>query len=99
VKKNPDAAGARVVRMPAASGFFFTQSESERAIPAEELSRLAASLELPASTFADTLDEAAEDARRWAEEAPRRLVVITGSITLVGEAIEVADDREWKVKA
>ena len=99
ILQDKDAAGILTTLAPAASGFFFTQSESERAIPAEELSRLAASLDLPASTFADTLDEAAEDARRWAEEAPRRLVVITGSITLVGEAIEIADDREWKATA
>ena len=35
-------------------------------------------------------------AREWAQEAPGRAVLITGSITLVGEAIALADAGGWK---
>ena len=34
------------------------------------------------------LDDALDEARAWAAEAPKRAVVVTGSIALVGEAIE-----------
>jgi dihydrofolate synthase/folylpolyglutamate synthase len=36
------------------------------------------------------------DARGWAAEAPRRAVLVAGSITLVGEAIELAAREGWK---
>ncbi|MFZ4895674.1 bifunctional folylpolyglutamate synthase/dihydrofolate synthase [Plantibacter sp. Mn2098] len=94
-----DAKGILETFAPAASMLFITQSESERAIPAEDLARIAASLSIPELPVYDRLDEAADDARRWAAEGERRLVVITGSITLVGEAIEIAADRDWKAKA
>ncbi|MGG7464164.1 MULTISPECIES: bifunctional folylpolyglutamate synthase/dihydrofolate synthase [unclassified Plantibacter] len=94
-----DARGILETFAPAASLLVITQSESERAIPAEELGRIAESLAIPELPVYDRLDEAADVARRWAAEGERRLVVITGSITLVGEAIEIAADREWKVKA
>jgi dihydrofolate synthase/folylpolyglutamate synthase len=35
-------------------------------------------------------------AREWADQAPRRAVVVTGSITLVGEAITLARFEGWK---
>ena len=43
----------------------------------------------------DDVTDALERAREWAQEAPRRAVIVTGSITLVGEAIALADAREW----
>ena len=43
----------------------------------------------------ERLDDALEEARTWAAEAPKRAVLVTGSIVLVGEAIAIADDREW----
>ena len=44
----------------------------------------------------ETFEHAVQDARVWASEAPRRGVIVTGSITLVGEAIELAKQDEWK---
>jgi dihydrofolate synthase / folylpolyglutamate synthase len=37
-----------------------------------------------------------ERAREWASEEPRRAVVVTGSITLVGDAIQLAEREGWK---
>ena len=43
----------------------------------------------------ERLDDALDEARAWAAEAPKRAVVVTGSIALVGEAMAIADDRGW----
>jgi dihydrofolate synthase / folylpolyglutamate synthase len=42
------------------------------------------------------LGGALDAARGWASESPRRAVVVAGSITLVGEAIELAETGAWK---
>ncbi|MEP6842282.1 MAG: dihydrofolate synthase, partial [Pseudolysinimonas sp.] len=39
---------------------------------------------------------ALDAAREWALEAPRRAVLVTGSITLVGEAMARAVAEGWK---
>ena len=43
----------------------------------------------------DSVADALDEARQWAAAAPRRAVVVTGSITLVAEAMEYAADRDW----
>ena len=49
------------------------------------------------ATFAATdAADAIEAARVWAAESPRRAVVVTGSITLVGDALALAADGGWK---
>ena len=50
---------------------------------------------MPVSVHPDLTDAAAA-ARAWAEEAPRRAVVIAGSVVLAGEAITLARDEDWK---
>jgi dihydrofolate synthase/folylpolyglutamate synthase len=74
-----------------------TQSSSERAIPAEELADVVRAEVEPDLVFEhpDAAD-AVEAARVWASESPRRAVVVTGSITLVGDAIAIARDGGWK---
>ena len=44
----------------------------------------------------ESFENAVRDAREWAAQSPRRAVVVTGSITLVGEAIELAATERWK---
>ena len=48
--------------------------------------------------YAD-VDDALEAAREWAAEEPRRAVVVTGSIVLVGDAMAIADAGDWKTAA
>ncbi len=74
-----------------------TQSTSERAIPFEELADVVRSEVEPDAVFEhpDAAD-AVEAARVWASESPRRAVVVTGSITLVGDAIAIAREQGWK---
>ncbi|TAL46489.1 MAG: hypothetical protein EPN91_00100 [Salinibacterium sp.] len=71
-----------------------TQSQSERAVPHENLVELVREVTDESFEF-DSVQEAIEDARSWAAQSSRRAVVVTGSITLVGEALELADTEGW----
>ena len=74
-----------------------TQSHSERAIPADELAEIVRLEVDPAHVSVQPhVTEALEVARAWAAESPKRAVLVTGSITLVGEVIDLAADGEWK---
>lgn len=74
-----------------------TSSQSDRAIPADELADIVRDDVEPDAVFVhDELAEAMDAARAWADEAPRRAVVVTGSITLVGETIALAEAEGWK---
>ena len=76
--------------------FFVTAPDSDRAVPPAELAAVVAAGAGPERVaVAERLDDALDDARAWAAEAPKRAVVVTGSIALVGEAMTIADDRGW----
>ena len=94
-----DVAGIVGALAPFATRFIVTAPDSDRAIGAEELAASVARAvgpELAANVEAvERLDDALDEARAWAEAAPKRAVVVAGSIVLVGEAIAVAADREW----
>ncbi len=94
-----DAVGIIRALSPIASVFLVTQSTSERAIPAGQLAALVAATtgRTDVEIYEEPID-AFESARAWAAEADGRAVLATGSITLVGEAITIADDRAWKEK-
>ncbi len=74
-----------------------TQSDSDRAIPADELADIVREdVEPDAVLVHEVAAEAMDAARVWASQGPRRAVVVTGSITLVGEVIELAEAEGWK---
>ncbi len=92
-----DARGIIAALAPLAERVHATQSTSDRAIPHDELAQIVLELTHEDATYQyESLDHAIEAAREWAMESPRRAVVITGSITLVGEAIELAQREGWK---
>lgn len=93
VLREKDAAGIVDELIPIASRFFVTQSASDRAVPADELAELTPS---DGTTVAESFEQAVQDARAWAAESSRRAVVVTGSITLVGEAIALAEAEGWR---
>lgn len=95
ILQDKDAEGIIEVLAPVAAAIFVTQSESERAIPADDLVERVREFTDETTDF-DSATEALERARAWADEAPRRAVVVTGSITLVGEAIALAAAEGWK---
>lgn len=74
-----------------------TRSSSERAIDVSELAELVRTEVQPDLVFehADAAD-AVEAARVWASESPRRAVIVTGSVTLVGDVIAIAREEGWK---
>ena len=74
-----------------------TASSSERAIAVDDLAEIVR--EVAPDTSVDDYDtpsEAIAAARAWAAKAPRRGVVITGSITLIGDALVLAAAEGWK---
>jgi dihydrofolate synthase/folylpolyglutamate synthase len=79
-----------------ATRFHVTRSDSDRAIPVDDLADQVAERvgERKVHRF-DGAEAALEAAREWAADVPRRGVVVTGSVTLVGETIALADDGQW----
>ncbi|MDP3208453.1 MAG: folylpolyglutamate synthase/dihydrofolate synthase family protein [Rhodoglobus sp.] len=97
ILQDKDAAGIIEELSPIAARFNVTQSRSERAVPNDELAVLVAERAGQDSTYQfETVEEALADARAWAGESDRRAVLVTGSITLVGEAIALAKSEGWK---
>ncbi|QEE61450.1 bifunctional folylpolyglutamate synthase/dihydrofolate synthase [Salinibacterium sp. dk2585] len=93
--KDLDGIVARLA--PMATRFYVTQSESERAVASDDLAYVVRNLAGADATWEyDVLAEAMDAARRWASEAPKRAVIVTGSITLVGEAMDLARSEGWK---
>jgi dihydrofolate synthase/folylpolyglutamate synthase len=94
-----DTDGIIAALNPVVARFYATQSHSERSLPADDLADRIALLAGDVKTHRSTdLAEALASAREWAAEAPRRAVIVTGSITVVGEAITLADAGEWMTK-
>ncbi len=92
-----DAHGVFAELAPIASRFYVTRSHSERATPVDELAAVAHTVVLEESVLqVDDFSEAVDAAREWAGAATGRAVLITGSITLVGEALALADAGGWK---
>ncbi len=97
VLQDKDARGIVEALAPVAERFHVTQSQSERAIPYEQLAELVLEVTHEDATYQyASFEHAVQDARLWANDGPRRAVVVTGSITLVGEAIELATLEKWK---
>lgn len=97
VLADKDAHGVFAELSPIADRFHVTRSQSDRALPVEDLVSIAHTVAAEDAVIAfDYFENAVEAAREWASEGPSRAVLITGSITLVGEAIALADAGGWK---
>ncbi|MCU1476717.1 MAG: bifunctional folylpolyglutamate synthase/dihydrofolate synthase [Subtercola sp.] len=92
-----DSGGIIRALEPVVSEFVITQSSSDRATNADELASLAVAIAGPDRVVVE-LDprEAAAIARESAGESERGAVLVTGSITLVGEIITLAGEEGWK---
>lgn len=95
VVADKDAAG--IARELAATGaqFIVTQSESDRALPADELAAIVAAAAGPERVAIEEHPADALDAARRIAEERGGAVLVTGSIVLVGEALAIADDHGW----
>jgi dihydrofolate synthase / folylpolyglutamate synthase len=95
VLRDKDAQGILEMLMPVAAEFFLTRPNSARALDVDDLADLAETVTAaPAHRFDDVTD-ALESARSWAAQEPRRAVLVTGSISLVGEAMGLAASQGW----
>ncbi|WP_082480173.1 folylpolyglutamate synthase/dihydrofolate synthase family protein [Agreia sp. Leaf283] len=82
---------------PVVTEFVVTDAPSDRAIDADSLAAIVVGIVgRDRVTVEPELARALEVARDSAEEAERGAVLVTGSITLVGEAITVAAAEKWK---
>ncbi|HEY1530791.1 MAG TPA: Mur ligase family protein [Galbitalea sp.] len=92
-----DAAGILNALKGVVDEVIITQSTSDRAIPAAELAAIASSiLGAPRVRVEPSLTAALELARAHAEKTENGAVLVTGSITLVGDAIVYAREQGWK---
>jgi dihydrofolate synthase / folylpolyglutamate synthase len=97
VLADKDARGIVEALAPIAARFHVTHSESDRAIPSKDLAKIVLDVSSSEATHEyESFEAAIQAARTWAKEEPRRAVVVTGSITLVGEAITLATREGWK---
>jgi len=88
VLDDKDAHGIIAALDPVVERFVVSQSDSERAIPAAELAELVAQIAGPDRVMlAPELDQAIAAARESCE--PTGAVLITGSVTLVGQAFSI----------
>ncbi|GAA4669850.1 bifunctional folylpolyglutamate synthase/dihydrofolate synthase [Frondihabitans cladoniiphilus] len=92
-----DAAGIVRELAPTVEHFVITQSDSERSIDADELAAIVVGIVGPDRvTVEPNVVSALGVARDYAEEGERGAVVVTGSITLVGEVIGLTKEEGWK---
>jgi len=97
VLEDKDERGIIEALLPVATIFVATESDSDRAIGADDLYETVREIAgEDAASVEPSLQAAVDAARAWAAKAPKRAVVVTGSITLVGEAIALAKAEEWK---
>ncbi len=94
-----DAQGIVAALAPQVDRFYVTEPHSERALRMDDLADSIAEWTSDQVTFRfDDLAGALDGAREWAAQAPKRAVLVTGSIVLVGEAITLAAAGEWMEK-
>jgi dihydrofolate synthase/folylpolyglutamate synthase len=92
-----DAAGIFRELEPVVDDLIITQSTSDRAVQADKLAAIATPIFGPDRvTVEASLEVALEAARERATASEKGAVLVTGSITLVGDAMTIAREREWK---
>lgn len=95
VLADKDAAGIVAQLAPVAAHVFATNPESDRSASPDDLADMAEAAGLRV-TVHPSLADAADAAREWAASAPKRGVVVAGSVVLAGEALVLAEGEDWK---
>ena len=97
VLADKDAAGIIDALGSVAARIETTQATSPRALPADDLATLVRSRVsgIPVEAH-ESFGDAIETARDWAAAGQKRAVVVAGSILLVGEAMTLGADEDWK---
>lgn len=95
VLADKDARGIVSSLAPIATEFFVTSPPSSRALPVDDLGELVDDLTTVPTRRFQVPAEALHEARSWASMEPRRAVLVTGSITLVAEAMALGARYGW----
>lgn len=94
VLEDKDARGIVEALDPVVAGFVCTQSGSDRAVESSELATIVSGLVAPGKVHAEpTLASAIETAKTLC--GPADAIMVTGSITLVGDTITLARTENW----
>ena len=98
VLSEKDAGGLLRTLAPIAHHVTVTPVDSPRTLDSEALAALATEA-IPGTPIeiADSLPEALDVARAWAERAEGRAVLVVGSVLLVGEAIAFSRSEGWGI--
>ncbi|WP_368496383.1 folylpolyglutamate synthase/dihydrofolate synthase family protein [Herbiconiux sp. A18JL235] len=97
VLADKDVAGIIRALDPVVDEFVVTTSSSDRAIDPDELASTVVAVAGAERVVVETdLRDALDQARELAGETEQGAVLVTGSITLVGEVIGIAAQEEWK---
>ncbi|MFD1713967.1 bifunctional folylpolyglutamate synthase/dihydrofolate synthase [Amnibacterium flavum] len=100
ILEDKDAEGILRALEPVVDEFVVTFAPSDRTLDVEELAGLAVQVAgADRVRIEPTIAKAFESARDDVRDADNGAVVVTGSITLVGRAIEVAAEEGWKATA
>lgn len=97
VLADKDVRGVLEPLMGLADEVIVTKSSSERAASIEDLVDVVSEMGKSARAF-DLSQDALEAARAWATAAENRAVLVTGSLTLVGEVRGLAKTHNWKAR-
>lgn len=94
VLDDKDVAGIATALTTAAGTFFVTRSKSARAMPAEDVATAVRMSDPIAEVYTTgDLRETWAQAIRWADSEPGRVVLVTGSATVVGDVVSLTGER------
>ncbi len=93
-----DSAGVIAELGGSVSTVFVTASSSERSRSVGDLGQIVRVAAPSAEVFdCDSLEDAVESAREWAQQADSRGVIVAGSIVLIGEVMAIARENGWSL--
>jgi dihydrofolate synthase/folylpolyglutamate synthase len=96
VLEDKDARGIIEALDPVVDEFIVTQSDSTRALDADDLAATVVAVAGPDRVRVEPqLATAMDEARQYASETEKGAVLVAGSITLVADVIGLAEDERW----
>ena len=93
-----DAEGVLGALLPITDALFLSPIDSPRSLEVEDLYQVADGFERDGVTeISESLVEALDAAREWAQQGDGRAVLVAGSVLLAGEAIQCSRNEGWGI--
>ena len=93
-----DAEGVLGALLPITDALFLSPIDSPRSLEVEDLYQVAGGFERDGVTeVSESLVEALDAAREWAQQGDGRAVLVAGSVLLAGEAIQCSRNEGWGI--